>query len=187
MRQRNPGAVRVAPEQRGGRTDLLHRFRIDPRTQFIDPGRARGAVGSRQPDFDQLMGPQGVIELVGDGIGEPALAEPHDRFAAMGLGTEVSNLGTGEHRRDPQDSQAVDEPASVARHARALAAIKRELAAIVIVGALGLPLASIWLDGAREVAVLAGYGLGAALWVHARARGLLYAARGRQRSGGDGS
>ncbi len=128
---------------------------------------------------------QGVVELVGDGVGEPALAEPHERFAAMGLGTEVSNLGTGEHRENPQGSYVAEESNSLARQApEAVAAIKRELAALVLVGAAAVPLAAFWLDGAREVAVLAGYGLGAALWIHARARGLLYAAFGRPRNGG---
>lgn len=134
------------------------------------------------------MGGQRLVELVGDGLGEAALADTHERLALMGLGPEVSDLRTSEHRQDPEAEEAVERPTSVTSDAReAVAAIKRELAAIVIVGALGLVLAGYWLEGARELAVIAGYGLGAALWIHARARGLLYAARGRMRKGPDGA
>jgi len=59
----------------------------------------------------------------------------------------------------------------------ALTAIRRELAAIVVVAAVGAPLVMLWLDGARELVVLAGYGLGAILWIHARVRGVRLAAR----------
>lgn len=155
----------------------------------MHPGRASRAVGPRQAHLDEFVGLEGVVELVGHGVGKPALTEPYDRLAAMGLGTEVGDLGTGEHWQNPRDSRAAEEPASVARQgpAAAVAAIKCELAAIVIVGALAIPLAAMWLEGIRELAVLAGYGMGAALWVHARARGLLYAARGRPSGGGDGT
>lgn len=130
---------------------------------------------------------QRLIELVGNGIGQATLTDSNDRLVAMGLGTEVTNLRTGEHQKTSQASHMVEEPASVARDGgAAVAAIKRELGALVIVGALSIPLVALWLDGVRELAVLAGYGLGAALWIHARGRGLLYAMRGRRRDGVDG-
>lgn len=70
-----------------------------------------------------------------------------------------------------------------------MAAIKRELAAVLLVGLAGLPLVALWLDGWRELAVIAGYGVGGAIWVRVRAYGLLLAAgrrdgrRGRGRDG----
>ncbi len=74
----------------------------------------------------------------------------------------------------------VQEGATVAQQQReAVAAIKRELAALVLAGALVLWAAATWFEGVRELAIIAGYGLGAALWIHARARGLLHAARMR--------
>ena len=63
----------------------------------------------------------------------------------------------------------------------ALAAIKRELGAIILFGAIAAPLVIHYLEGLRELGVLAGYGLGAALWVHTRARGLLMALRQARR------
>ena len=75
-----------------------------------------------------------------------------------------------------------EEGASLARElAAALAAVKRELAAILLVGLAGIPLASLWLEGLREVLVLAGYGLGGAIWVRVRVRGVLLHARRGQR------
>lgn len=76
--------------------------------------------------------------------------------------------------------------ASLAREAGdALAAIKRELAAVVVVGVVGAPLVMQWLEGARELAVLAAYGVGAALWVQTRVRGLLLAVRHARRTEAD--
>jgi len=68
-----------------------------------------------------------------------------------------------------------------------MAAIKRELVAVLIVGLAGIPLVSLWLDGLRELLVLAGYGVGAALWIRVRAYGLLLASRGLERSPGQES
>ncbi len=122
---------------------------------------------------------EGLVEFVGHGIGEAALADAHQGLLIMGLGTEEGDLGTGEHH-DSESAASLEGDATVAHQQReALAAIKRELAALVLVGALVLWAAAAWFDGGRELAIIAGYGLGAALWVHARARGLLYAARQR--------
>jgi len=63
--------------------------------------------------------------------------------------------------------------------AEGLAALKRELAAVVIFGALLVPVVSYLLDDGRGLAVLAAYGVGGAVWVRIRVRGLLLAARQR--------
>jgi len=103
----------------------------------------------------------------------------------MGLRTKIGDLRAGEHDTPPDAAGA---GASLARrHEAALAAVKRELAAIVVVGALGAPAVVYWLDGLRELAVLGGYGIGGALWIHARARGLLLAVRQAERASGDGA
>ena len=58
---------------------------------------------------------------------------------------------------------------------------------MLVVGLAGLPLVALWLDGWRELVEIGGYGLGGALWIHARVRGLLLAAGLRARGrGGDG-
>ena len=97
----------------------------------------------------------------------------------MGLSPEEADLGTAEHR----DDRSAEGGASLARDAHAaLASIKRELAAIVLFALIGAPLVMYWLDGARELAVLGAYGVGAGLWVHTRARGLLLALRRARRA-----
>lgn len=95
----------------------------------------------------------------------------------MGLGTEVGDLRTSEHYQDPESAEGQGGATVSQQQREALAAVKRELAALVLTGVLVLWVAASWFDGVRELAIIAGYGLGAALWIHARARGLLYAAR----------
>jgi hypothetical protein len=122
---------------------------------------------------------QGLFQLLDDRLGEPTLAEAYNRLAAMGLSPEESDLGTAEHRAE----QSGENAASLARDAdAALASIKRELAAIVVVAVIGAPLVMHWLEGVRELAVLGAYGVGAGLWVHTRARGLLLALRQARRA-----
>jgi hypothetical protein len=119
------------------------------------------------------------FEFLDHGVGEPALAEAYNGLAVMGLSPEESDLGTAEHRED----RSAESGASLARDAdAALASIKRELAAIIIVAVIGAPLVMHWLEGARELAVLGAYGVGAGLWVHTRARGLLLALRQARRA-----
>lgn len=103
----------------------------------------------------------------------------------MGLRAKISDLRSTQHERAP--AAAAGRASLARRQQAALAAVKRELAAIVLVGILGAPLVVLWLDGLRELAVLAGYGLGGALWVHARARGLIHAAARARRGHGDGA
>ncbi len=120
-----------------------------------------------------------LFEFLDHGVGEPTLAEAYNGFAAMGLSSEESDLGTAEHRED----RSGENGASLARDTdAALASIKRELAAIIVVAAIGAPLVMHWLEGARELAVLGAYGVGAGLWVHTRARGLLLALRQARRA-----
>lgn len=102
----------------------------------------------------------------------------------MRLSAKERDLGTAEHA----GSHGNDADTSLARElGAAVAAIKRELAAILVVAAIGAPVVLAWLEGLQEVVVLAGYGLGALLWIHARVRGLRLAARrARPPDGGDG-
>ncbi len=65
-----------------------------------------------------------------------------------------------------------------------LAAVKRELAAVLLVGLAAIPLVGMWLDGLRELLVLVAYGVGGALWIRTRALGLILAARRGQRGRG---
>lgn len=67
----------------------------------------------------------------------------------------------------------------------ALAAIKRELAAIVVFGALYAWAVIHWFGGLEEAVLLAGYGVGAALWIRVRGGGLLLSLR-HGRRGNDG-
>jgi len=121
---------------------------------------------------------QGLFQFAHHGVSEPALAEAHDGFAMMGLGPQKGDLGTTEHGT----ARANDVNGSLARGVEAtLAAIKRELAAVLVVGLIGAPLVMLGLEGAREALVLAGYGLGAILWVHVRVRGLRLALRRARR------
>jgi len=67
-----------------------------------------------------------------------------------------------------------------------LAAVKRELAAVLLVGLAAIPLVGMWLDGVREILVLAAYGVGGAIWIRTRALGLILAARRGPRDADDG-
>jgi hypothetical protein len=98
----------------------------------------------------------------------------------MRLRAKPSELGAAE--QDVAPGAAAEQDASVASEAAesAVAGIKRELAAVLLVGLAAIPLVSFWLDGMRELVVLGGYGLGAAIWVRVRAHGLLLAARGQR-------
>lgn len=132
-----------------------------------------------QPDFHEFVVVERLLEFLDHGVGEPALAKAYDGFAAMGLSPEERDLGTAEHR----GNRSSENIASLARDAdAALASIKRELAAIIVVAVIGAPLVMHWLEGARELAVLGAYGVGAGLWVHTRARGLLLALREARRA-----
>lgn len=66
-----------------------------------------------------------------------------------------------------------------------LAAVKRELAAVLLFGLAAIPLVGLWLDGVRELLVLAAYGVGGALWIRTRALGLILAARRGQTARGE--
>lgn len=101
----------------------------------------------------------------------------------MGLRAKKGDLRSAQHGHAP--TAAAGAASLARRHEAALAAVKRELAAILLVAAVGAPLVVAWLDGLRELGVLAGYGIGGALWVHVRVRGLLRAARAGH-GGGDG-
>jgi len=102
----------------------------------------------------------------------------------MSLRTKIGDLRAAEHDGAPGDSAA---GASLARDlAEGLAAIKRELAAIVLFALVAFPCVIIWLDGFREIAVLLGYGVGAWAWIRVRAKGVMMAARRRDAEDGDG-
>lgn len=176
---------RVAAEQRRCGAELLNGLGPGARAQIVEQVAALTARAGRDPDLDQLVIGEGPLELADDGLREAALAQAHDRFASVGPCPEEGNLGTSKHTSgDP-----VAEREILARDAdAALAAIKRELAAIILFGVIVAPLVMQYLEGVRELAVLAGYGLGAGLWVHTRARGLLLALRqARHRRGRDGT
>jgi hypothetical protein len=101
----------------------------------------------------------------------------------MGLGPQKGDLGTTEHGTARADERGK----SLARGVEAtLAAIKRELAAVLVVGLIGAPLVMTGLEGVREAFVLGGYGLGALLWVHVRVRGLRLALRRARRGPASG-
>ena len=124
---------------------------------------------------------QGLFQFAHHGVSEPALAEAHDGFAVMGLGPQKGDLGTTEHGI----ARADDDGRSLARGIEAtLAAIKRELAAVLVVGLIGAPLVMTGLEGVREALVLGGYGLGAILWVHVRGLRLALRRARRDRASG---
>lgn len=169
----------VPPVQCRRRAELLDALGPGAPAEVRDQPPALFTVGRREPDFHELMVVQGAVEFADDGLREAALAKAYNGFAAMGLSTEESDLGTAEHRGDRSGENGV----SLARDAHdALASIKRELAAIILVAAIGAPLVMHWLEGVRELAVLGAYGVGAGLWVHTRARGLLLALRQARRA-----
>lgn len=56
------------------------------------------------------------------------------------------------------------------------AEVKIDLAAIVVVAVIGVPLALWLLDGAAPYILFGGYGVGAAVWIHCRVRGVFAAA-----------
>lgn len=89
----------------------------------------------------------------------------------MSTRTKKESLGTGEHAAA---STGEERKASLGE---ALASIKRELAAIIVFGALFAWAVIHWFDGLEEAVLLAGYGVGAALWVRVRAGGLLLSLR----------
>ena len=68
----------------------------------------------------------------------------------------------------------------------AIAAIKLELGAIVVFGVVLVIAVFHWFDGLEEAVLLGGYGVGAAIWIRLRVRGLLLADRRARREGGDG-
>lgn len=100
----------------------------------------------------------------------------------MGSGTKKTPLGTGEH----EAASAAGNGAASLTHREALAAIKRELGAIVLFGALFAWAVIHWFEGLEEAVLLGGYGVGAAIWIRVRAGGLLLAWRRGSRGGDDG-
>ena len=166
--------VGIAPEQRGSGAERLDRFRAGAFAQHRDQLPPPLPVGRSEADLDQFVVVQGLLQLPDDGVGEAALPEPHDGLAAMGLSTQEGDLGPAEH----EASRVAERRASLAREVDAtLAAIKCEVAAILVVALVGAPFVIGWLDGVRAAVVLGGYGLGAGLWIHVRVRGLLLALR----------
>lgn len=103
------------------------------------------------------------------------------------LRAKASELEAAEQEAAPEASGEQAAIVASAAAESALAGIKRELAAVLVVGLAGIPLVSLWLDGTRELVVLGGYGVGAAIWVRVRAHGLLLAARGRAVRDGHGA
>lgn len=102
----------------------------------------------------------------------------------MGTGTKKQPLVAGEHETG-SGSGGGGAGASVADvHREALAAIKRELGAIIVFGALFAFAVIRWLDGLEEAVLLGGYGVGAALWIRIRAGGLLLSLRRRRNDDG---
>lgn len=89
----------------------------------------------------------------------------------MSTRTKKEPLGTGEHEAVSADDERK------ASLGEALASIKRELGAIVAFGALYAWAVIHWFDGLEEAVLLAGYGVGAALWIRIRAGGLLLSLR----------
>jgi len=178
--QRQSRAFGVAAEQCRGGAQLLDALGPGPLTEGCDHLPPFFPSRRREPDLDEFMVVERLFEFLDHGIGEPALAEAYNGLAAMGLSPKETDLGTAEHRED----RSAESGASLARDAdAALASIKRELAAILVVAVIGAPLVIYWLEGARELAVLGAYGVGAALWVHTRARGLLLALLQARRGG----
>jgi len=101
----------------------------------------------------------------------------------MGTGTEEEALVTRKHRED----SSVEEGASLSPvHREALASIKRELAAIVLFGIAFAWAVLAWTDGLEEAVLLAGYGVGAGIWIRVRVSGLLRSVRDERRRNGDG-
>ena len=175
--------LRVAPKERRRRADLLNRLCPGAFAELGHPGGTGRSVTAVKAHFHQLVRIQCLLELRDDRVGEPALADTHDGFSAMGLRTKIGDLRAGEHDASPDAAEA---GASLARkHEAALTDIKRELAAILLVGLLGAPAVIYWLDGAREMVVLVGYSVGGALWVYARVHGVLLSA-GHARRGPEG-
>ena len=103
----------------------------------------------------------------------------------MSPGTKKQPLVAGEHG---DDTGGEETGASLARvHRDALAAIKRELGAIIVFGAVFAVVVMRWFDGLEEAVLLAGYGVGAAIWIRVRAGGLLLSLRRHGRGKDDGA
>lgn len=178
--QRQSRPLGVATEECRGGAHLLNALGTGPLTEGRDHLPPLFPPRRREPDLDEFMVVERLFEFLDHGIGEPALAEAYNGFAVMGLSPEETDLVAVEHDED----QSSEMGANLARDTdAALAAIKRELAAILVFALIGAPLVIYWLEGARELAVLGAYGVGAGLWVHTRARGLLLALRQTRRAG----
>lgn len=135
------------------------------------------AAGTRQLDLHQFVRLQGDIQLGRHGLGHAALADADDGLAVMSAGPKKEPLSAGEHGGVSVDDE------TQASLGEALASIKRELAAIVVFGALYAWGVIHWFDGLEEAVLLAGYGVGAAVWIRVRAGGVLLALRHRVRKG----
>ena len=176
--------VGIAPKQGGSRTERLDRLCTGALAQHRDQFAAPVAVGRGEADLDQLVVVERLFQFPDDRVRQAALSEPDDGLAAMGLSTQEGDLGPTEHGV----SRVADGRASLAREVEAaLAAIKRELAAILLVALVGAPFVISGMDGLRATIVLGGYGLGAGLWIHVRARGLMLALRRTRAPDSDGS
>lgn len=149
---------------------MLHGLRLAGIAQCLRQFTPLVAIGAGELHLDQFVGPQGRIEFRGQGVGHPALADPNDRLAVMSTGTKKESLVTREHR----DGSGVKGGASLTHvHREAVAAIKRELAAIVLFGIAFTWAVFHWTEGLEESVLLGGYGVGAALWIRIRVYGLL--------------
>jgi hypothetical protein len=175
----------VAAKQGDGATELLDRFRLAGPAEYLDQFGALVAVRAGQFHLHQLVRAQRRVEFRGQGVGHAALTDTHDRLAVMGTGTEEEALVTRKHG---DQSGGVEGCASLSPlHREALASIKRELAAIVLFGIAFAWAVLHWTEGLEETVLLAGYGLGAAIWIRVRVSGLLRAVRDARRRDGDGS
>jgi hypothetical protein len=79
--------------------DVLHRRGIQRLADPRETGFPLLPVVTRHPHFDQLMALQAQVDLAQHRVGQPVVADRHDRVQVVGSGFEYLALGGGEHDR----------------------------------------------------------------------------------------
>jgi hypothetical protein len=80
--------------------DLLHRYGAQSLADPREAGLPLPAVVTGHAHLDQLVGLEALVDLAQHRIGQPFVADRHDRVQVVGAGLERPALSWGEHGWD---------------------------------------------------------------------------------------
>ena len=91
---RHPGILllRALPPDDEDLPDLLHRMRLEPVADRLQPHVAGIALAGRGPDLDELVRLQGAVDLGQHLVGEALVADDDDGAELVGFGAQLAAL-----------------------------------------------------------------------------------------------